>query len=48
MKEFKLHFEGDIIIRAEDEDEAFDEFGLMSDHDVRENINYVEANVEGE
>lgn len=44
MKEFIIHFEGDIAVRVEDEDEAFDEFGLMEDSEVRKNINYVEVN----
>jgi len=44
MTTYIIHFEGDIEVEVADEDEAFDEFGLMEDSEVRKNINYVEVN----
>ena len=49
----KVHFEGDIEVEVDESeldegydecDAAFNAIGLMSDSEVRENINYWEAN----
>ena len=41
-KTWRITFEGVIEVEAETEDDAWDEFGLMSDQEVRENIGYTD------
>ena len=40
MKTWRITFEGVIEVEAETEDDAWDEFGFMSDQEVRANIGY--------
>lgn len=42
-KTWLIMFEGIIEIEAETEDDAYDEFGMMSDAEVRDAIGYVDA-----
>lgn len=41
-KTWRITFEGVIEVEAETEDDAWDEFGMMSDQEVRENIGYTD------
>lgn len=37
---YRIHFEGDFEIEAEDEDEAWMTYGFMTDREIRDNIGY--------
>ncbi len=43
---YRIHFEGDFVVEAEDEDEALMQVGLMSDEEIRDNIDFVECEEE--